>query len=222
MIIIVAIDAQNCKGSATYQWLITKISARLPQITGSHELPSVSYVEDMRTEAGLTVLELLFLLALLGTLLSLGMPALEKAALDSRMAAQVNGFVRGIHLAKQTALKNNTEIVICKSTSGKRCEHDQAWHTGWVIFSNRDRDYPPQIDPDEKRLMVGAEFEHGRIISNRKRFVFRPFEIRSTNGTLYFCDRRGISHARRIIVSFTGRPRLANLDDSESTDACDF
>ena len=50
------------------------------------------------------------------------------------------------------------------------------------------------------------------IRSNRSYFEFRPFLRRSTNGTISFCDARGPSSARRVIVSFTGRPRVAAID----------
>jgi hypothetical protein len=32
------------------------------------------------------------------------------------------------------------------------------------------------------------------------------------NGTIVFCDARGSAHARAIIISHTGRPRVAQRD----------
>ena len=64
---------------------------------------------------------------------------------------------------------------------------------------------------DEPILAANPAFESGTIIANRADFVFRAFEARSTNGTLTFCDRRGSDAARAIIVSYTGRPRVATV-----------
>jgi type IV fimbrial biogenesis protein FimT len=168
----------------------------------------------MLTQNGLTLLELIIGLMLAGVLLTVGAPGLHQVILDARMTAQVNRFVRGIHLAKQTALTSTEEVVICKSRSGNQCEHDQRWDAGWLIFANSDRDQPPQVDANEARLLVGPAFTDGRISSNRRLFVFRPFQIRSTNGTVNFCDRRGVSDVRRVIISYTGRPRIATSRDA--------
>jgi len=169
----------------------------------------------MHARNGLTVLELIVGLMLIGVILTLGAPALQQIILNARMTAQVNRFVRGIHLAKQAALTNTTEVVICKSHTGTHCEHDREWGTGWLIFANRDRDYPPQIDADEQRLLASPAFQNGTIVSNRRQFIFRPFQSRSTNGTVHFCDQRGYRYSRRIIISYTGRPRVAAPDGEQ-------
>ena len=50
----------------------------------------------------------------------------------------------------------------------------------------------------------------GTITANRASFQFRPFFWRSTNGTVTFCDERGVAAARAVIVSYTGRPRVSD------------
>ena len=72
---------------------------------------------------------------------------------------------------------------------------------------NIDADTPPRVDPGERVLDVGGPFASGTITANRQVFRFRPFETRSTNGTLTFCDRRGVERSRSVVVSYTGRPR---------------
>jgi type IV fimbrial biogenesis protein FimT len=52
----------------------------------------------------------------------------------------------------------------------------------------------------------------GTIVGNRPLFEFRPLLRRSTNGTVVFCDRRGTPAARAVIVSYTGRPRVDQVD----------
>jgi type IV fimbrial biogenesis protein FimT len=51
----------------------------------------------------------------------------------------------------------------------------------------------------------------GTVISNRPYYEFRPGR-RSTNGSIVFCDGRGAVAARAVIVSYTGRPRVARVD----------
>jgi len=162
-----------------------------------------------RHAAGLTLIELLVTLSISAVVAAIGAPALQDVLLDQRMTAHINGFVHGIYLAKQSAHVRLTETVLCKSRNGWDCDAGADWEDGWLLFANRDRDYPAAADPAEPVLASGAPFRAGTIRANRRGFVFRPFETRSTNGTLVFCDRRGPARARAVIISYTGRPRIA-------------
>jgi type IV fimbrial biogenesis protein FimT len=50
------------------------------------------------------------------------------------------------------------------------------------------------------------------VTSNRLAYTFRPVTQRGVNGTIVFCDERGSIAARAIIISHTGRPRVAHVD----------
>ena len=72
---------------------------------------------------------------------------------------------------------------------------------------------PPPTDAVDVRFS-------GTLVSNRARFEFRPFPSRSTNGTISFCDARGGAAQRAIVISYTGRPRLAAPDADSGLPAC--
>lgn len=169
---------------------------------------------------GMTLIELLLTVALVAMLMSLAVPGFANLLLDARMTDQVNALVHGIHLGKQSARIRLSDIALCKSLDGQNCAHDRAWHDGWILFENRDRDHPPSVGPDEPVLAAGAPYADGTITANRLHFVFRPFVIRSTNGTLTFCDRRGDAAARALIISPTGRPRTAGTGPGNRKLSC--
>lgn len=166
------------------------------------------------------MIELVVLLAVASILAAAGIPALRGLILDVRMTRQVNAFVRSIHLAKQEAHKQTRYVAICKSPDGRQCRHGAAWRDGWIVFVNSDRDEPPQVDSGERVLQVIARYEDGGIAANRSSFVFRPFQIRSTNGTVVFCDSRGHEASKAIVVSYTGRPRLVTGDQLTNGVVC--
>jgi type IV fimbrial biogenesis protein FimT len=163
----------------------------------------------MPRHAGFTLADLITTLAVLSIIAAAALPALQELLLDAHMTRQVNGLVHSIHLAKQTAHVRIVDTVLCKSSSGLSCDHEADWQGGWLLFANVNADHPPQADPGEPRLAAGGAWSGGRISANRAYFVFRPADIRSTNGTLVFCDRRGSEKARALVVSYTGRPRTA-------------
>lgn len=174
----------------------------------------------MTRQTGLTLIELLLTMAILAILMTVAVPGFAELVLDTRMTAAVNRFVHDIHLAKQSAHRRLQPVALCKSPDGRQCVHDGEWHEGWLVFVNLDRDRPPHVDAGEPILAANPAFESGTITANRHDFVFRAFEVRSTNGTLTFCDRRGSAAARAVIVSYTGRPRVASVTSGKKALRC--
>jgi type IV fimbrial biogenesis protein FimT len=164
----------------------------------------------MPRTTGFTALELLISLAVGAVLLALGVPAFTGLVLDARQTAAVNRFIHGMHVARHEALKADAEVVVCRSLSGRQCDHQGTWDTGLIVFVNRDRDYPPRVDAGEPIVQVETGFQLHPILANRSAFVFRPWGLRSVNGTLTFCDRRGTASAKAVVVSYTGRPRATS------------
>lgn len=169
---------------------------------------------------GLTLIELLVTLTIVAVIAVAGIPTLHDLVVGKRMTAQINGFVHSVFFAKQSAHTRLAETVICKSSNGRQCEPDGDWTDGWLTFVNVDQDYPASVDPTEPVLAVGQRFRNGSINGNRREFVFRPFEIRSTNGTLVFCDARGAENAKALVISYTGRPRIATTRPDGNALSC--
>jgi type IV fimbrial biogenesis protein FimT len=174
----------------------------------------------MQNQAGFSVLELLLVSLLAAVLATLAVPAFTRLLLDADMVAQVNRYVHGIHLARQEAEKYGSDVVLCRSTDEKSCNHTQPWQSGFIVFVNRDRDDPPQVDAGETLLQASPAYSRGVITANRSAFIFRPYGKRSVNGTLNFCDRRGPGSAKSVIVSYTGRPRAIAADVASNQLRC--
>ena len=174
----------------------------------------------MHRAAGFTLLELLVTLALGAVLLTLAVPAFTNLVLDSRLTASVNRFVHGMYVARHEALKSGADVAMCRSLSGRQCTHSGRWQTGFIVFVNRDQDDPPRVDVGEPILQVERAMPAAAIVANRVAFVFRPFGLRSVNGTLTFCDRRGTARARAVVVSYTGRPRASSAAAANGALSC--
>lgn len=170
--------------------------------------------------AGATLAELLVAVAVVALVLGLGVPALRGLLLDARLAAAVNALVHSVHLARQEAQRDLRDVVVCRSTDGRGCAPPGDWSSGWIVFVNRDGDEPPVVDAPEPVLHATGPVGPARVASNRRAYVLRPYTLRATNGTVVFCDERGAAHARAVILSYTGRPRVSRRQAGGQPLAC--
>jgi prepilin-type N-terminal cleavage/methylation domain-containing protein len=88
----------------------------------------------MRKEAGLTLVELLVTIAVLGVLLGIGIPAFGGLAQDNRLSTTTNRLVGALHLTRSEAVRRNARVTICSSADGEYCATEGGWEQGWIVF----------------------------------------------------------------------------------------
>jgi len=175
----------------------------------------------MRRATGFTLLELLGPPAVAGVLPRAGVPSFPGFVLDSRRTADVNAFVLAVQVARSEAAKRSHSVILCKTLDWRRCGGAELrFDAGWMVFANVDGKLPPERSADEPLLYAHVPELDGTIVGNRPLFEFRPLLRRSTNGTVVFCDRRGAPAARAVIVSYTGRPRVDQVDPDGNPLVC--
>jgi type IV fimbrial biogenesis protein FimT len=176
----------------------------------------------MRHSTGLTLVELLAVLAMVAVLSTIATPNLARFIRSSERAAAVNEFLHAIYFARTEAIKRGTVVNLCKTADGEHCANDAAsWSSGWMVFVNSDHDDLPVRDPGEPVLRRYAGWPRGRITSNRQAFSFRAYTQSTVNGTIVFCPAGYSRDARAIIISHTGRPRLSSKDAEGKALRCD-
>lgn len=170
---------------------------------------------------GFTLAELIAAVAIAALLLGLAVPGFRGVLQDGQRTADVNGFVLAIQVARSEASKRGRNIVVCPTADLRRCtDFERGAPSGWMVFVNEDDTYPPERSALEPLLFVHEVEMRGRIVGNRPYFELRPPFHRSLNGTLVFCDARGPTAARAVIVSYTGRPRVDTVDAEGRPLAC--
>lgn len=158
---------------------------------------------------GYTLYELLMTLALVGIVLATGLPAFSGTLARQRQAVEINALFHSIHLARKESIMRRKVVSLCPSPDGLACSPGRDWSTGWILFENADRDSPPQVDTGEPVLRYHRVSDDVRILANRRGFTLRATFLRATNGTFIVCDRQGRIPGKGLIVSYTGRPRVA-------------
>jgi type IV fimbrial biogenesis protein FimT len=171
-------------------------------------------IDPAGREPGYTLVEFVAGLGVLAVLSAWGVPGFAQFSRNAARASAVNQFIQSVYLARSEAIKRNGVVSLCPSRDGATCDVASPWHQGWLVFVNLDRDSPATRDADEELLHAYPPWESGQIAANRTTLSFRPFGQSGVTATMTFCDDRGSAEARAVIISQTGRPRIADRNSS--------
>lgn len=162
-----------------------------------------------RTRGGYSLYELLVTIVVVATLLAVGVPSFSGLLARSRQHAEINALFHAVHLARKESIMRRRVVSLCPSVDGASCNPGRDWSAGWIMFENTDRDWPPQVDAGEPVLTRHVVDPAVRLTANRHGFTLRAVFLRATNGTFVACDVADRVPPRALVVSYTGRPRVA-------------
>lgn len=169
---------------------------------------------------GYSLLELLLTLAIVAAVLTVGVPSFSGILANARLRTETDSLFHAIHLARKESIVQRRVVTLCPTRDELTCSGESDWSGAWMMFVNEDRDWPAVRDPDEPVLRVHVVDPAVRITANRRSFSLRTANLRATNGTLVFCDRSKRAKSRALVVSYTGRPRVAYADRRGRSYAC--
>ena len=169
---------------------------------------------------GYSLLELLMTIAIAAVILTLGLPAFASLKARNAQRVEVNALFHAVHLARKSSIMRRQVVSLCPTVDGASCNPGRDWSGGFLVFENSDRDEPPELDDGEivlhRHLASGAV----QITANRRGFTLRATFLRATNGALVVCDRADRVPPRALVVSYTGRPRVAERTPRGDPYAC--
>ena len=161
---------------------------------------------------GLTLIELLITLAIVGILLAGATPSMTEFIQNNRAVTQINELQASLSLARNEAIRRNNNITICRSATTLSCSGD--WTNGWIVFV--DDDFDGIVDDGDEVLSVHGHLTGGNTLAfSQTRVIYANSGMArsGSNGTFVLCDARGTTNSMGIIVGVSGRPRLATSGD---------
>jgi type IV fimbrial biogenesis protein FimT len=158
---------------------------------------------------GYSLLELLMTIAIAALILTLGVPSFTTLKARNAQRVEINALFHAVHLARKGSVMRKQVVSLCPSADGATCAPGRDWSGGFLVFENSDRDEPPELDDGEILLFRHLASPSVKITANRRGFTLRATFLRATNGTLVVCDRAGRVKPRALVISYTGRPRVA-------------
>ena len=174
----------------------------------------------MQRNAGYSLYELLITLGLASLVLGLGVPSFSGLLADKRLRIETDALFHAVHRARQESIGRRRVVTLCASVDGEFCDAENRWSVGWIVFANRQRVGSSRRDPGETLIDFHRVADNVTIMSNRKSLSFRSTHQRATNGTITVCDAAGRATTRALVISYTGRPRVARRDPRGRAYSC--
>jgi type IV fimbrial biogenesis protein FimT len=168
------------------------------------------------------LIELLITLVTGSILLVIAVPSFLSFQQDNRRVTQINELVSGLNLARSEAIKSHATVGFCPSSNGTSCS-GAVYDHGWIVFLNTDADSPPAVDAGETVLRAHPGTPAG--VTLRAAGIGAGLNYAATGrpsaaGDITYCDDRGASQARSVLVSRVGFVTAANVHTDGSALTC--
>lgn len=175
----------------------------------------------MGRAAGITLLELLLALAVLGVLLGIALPDMSDWAEAARARTVTRSLAAQIALARSTAAARQQWVSICPTVDQLAC--GGSWREGSMVFSDRNGDR--RVNQDDAVIRLHGPLPEGETLQWRA-FQSRPYLqiepsgfMRYQNGNFTWCPAsRDVRFARQLVVNATGRVRVSRDTDGDGID----
>ena len=102
-----------------------------------------------RAQAGFTLLELMVVVAIVGVLMAVAVPAMGDFIRNGRITAAANDVMAALHFTRSEAIKRRFPVTLCTSAdalqannqpnAGATCA-DSEFLTGWIVFVDLNQD----------------------------------------------------------------------------------
>jgi type IV fimbrial biogenesis protein FimT len=154
-----------------------------------------------RRAAGFTLVETMVVVAVVGILAAVAIPAMRNFVQDERQYTQAQRLWMGLNLARSESRKQDVSISVCASTDGLNCSNSATgWPGGWIVLSSASGTAKPSMTvpalPSGTTLTEATPLAVVTFYSNG--MVAAP-------AAFTFCDARGAANARSVEVTLAGR-----------------
>jgi type IV fimbrial biogenesis protein FimT len=154
---------------------------------------------------GVTLVELMIALTVLGVLLALAVPSFRDAALNSSLRAISSNLYASVQLARGEAIKRNVPITLCRAnTTGTACDVDSDWAAGWIVVaSGTVLQYQQPVTEGFKVTQSGTAAD----------LTFQPIGVGATAGTFTVCRSSPVGNQERVVsITATGNAYVTSTE----------
>ena len=165
---------------------------------------------------GFTIIETLITLAILSSLIFLGIPHFNSFMVDTRVDSEISILHRLLLIARNSALTHNSNVTLCPLNSQGHCTH--LWHNEVSVFTdtNNNKVYEPTLG--EIIIAVKDAIKNGDKLQYGKTRIGLTYAATGhlagwgQNATFSYCPKDHIGKSRGIIVATSGRSYVSSAN----------
>lgn len=165
------------------------------------------------SQRGVTLIELMTALAVLGILLGIGVPAFTSIVRNGQIASESGNLVAALTLARSEALKRGVRVSVCAATANlQSCAEDDDWSSGWIVFED-DFGTAGVLDVSDVLLQSWSAPANGIVVTTAAESVTFTRRARAEFAETFQISKSGCSgdQRRRIDVDISGRISLQRI-----------
>jgi len=159
----------------------------------------------MLHDRGFSLIELLFVLMLMGILIATSMPLMMKIYQHIQARVACDQLVHAMKLARNEAVAKHVTVMLCKSKDQQTCSGE--WINGYIILANQ------KILYVFKNPNLNGKINWRAFPLNKDNLQFLSTGFSKTeNGTFWYCGADAEHPAWAIVMNQSGRIRVVFPD----------
>lgn len=165
-----------------------------------------------RRGRGFTLIELLFGLAIAALLVCLAVPSFAAFRRAADLSAATHQLLWALHFARSSAILNGVPVTLCLTADDRTCLASPASAArGWLVVRRAAGAMDLAPEPDEQGQLLHQFRLPTRLTvhGSRPAVTFWPVSRAGTTSTFDLCEISAQPRGRAVVVSQTGRPRVA-------------
>lgn len=162
-------------------------------------------------QRGVSLHDALVTLAVVGTLTTLAVPGFQALLANLRVTTAANTLVTALYTARSVAITRGERAVLCPSSDGETCADHSVWDVGYLLYVDLNANRARDVDEPVLRQFDAAPSLRIRSSLHREHVSYLPNGLASgSNLSFTLCSQNGDGHGRTVVVSNSGRARVAN------------
>jgi len=168
-------------------------------------------------QRGMTLIELILVIAIIGILFNIGLPAFDDLINRSKLYSELSQLRGTLQLARKTAVTQSKKVTLCPTVDGQTCS--RGWSDGYMAFVDDNQD---RIFNAGDQLLTWHALQEERI-SLRFRAFGRTSSLQwmqtgitnHQNGTFEICFKEKSRLSRALFITKAGRIRPSDDADGD-------